>query len=260
MEKMLVFDRASVRRHRDRAAANVEQVADILRSAAERLLDRLGDTKRRFGQALDVGGRGVVASMLRARQMDVVSCDLSPTMAALNSGKIVVADEECFPFAEGSFDLIVASLSLQWVNDLPGSLIQLRRMLQPDGLFLASLPALGTLHELRGALTEAESALSGGASPRISPFPDLRDCAALLQRAGYALPVADAEELHLLYRNPLRLLHDLRAAGEANAMLLRDRRIPPRTLFPAALGALSNDNGRVPITLRLAVLTGWASD
>ena len=253
-----VFDRRAVRRHRDRAAALVSAVEPLLRDAAERLLDRLDDTTRRFGQALDVGGRGVTAPMLRARGIEVVSCDLSPRMAARAGAPAVAADEEWLPFAPGSFDLVVASLSLHWVNDLPGALIQLRLALRPDGLLLASLPALGTLGALRSALAEAETELRGGASPRVSPFPDLRDCAGLLQRAGFALPVADVEDVTVLYADPLALLHDLRAAGETNAVALRDRRTPPALLFPAALAALPRQDGRVAAMLRLAVLTGWA--
>ncbi len=253
-----IFDRRVVRWHRDRAARRVGGIAEVLRDIARRLLDRLDDTTQRFTQALDVGGRGVVAPLLRARGIDVVSCDLSASMAALNGGPAVAADEEFLPFAPDSFDLVVVSLSLHWVNDLPGALIQLRLALRPGGLLLASLPALGTLAELRQALTEAEIALTGGASPRVSPFPDLRDCAALLQRAGFALPVADVEDLQVLYAEPLRLLHELRASGETNALCQRDRRVPPRALFPAALAALPETDGRVPATLRLAVLTGWA--
>ncbi len=256
---MHVFDRAAVRRHRDRAAATVDGVADILADAAGRLLDRLDDTTIRFTQALDLGGRGAVAPLLRARGIGTVSCDLSPRMAARAAPPAVVADEEVLPFAPASFDLVVASLSLHWVNDLPGALIQLRQALRPDGLLLASLPALGSLGELRSALTEAELALTGGAAPRVSPFPDLRDCAALLQRAGFALPVADVEDIRLLYADPFALLRDLRNAGEANAIAERDRRIPPRALFPAALAGLPAEEGRARVTLRLAVLTGWAS-
>ena len=219
-----VFDRRAVRRHRDRAARTVNAVKEVLHDAAERLLDRLNDTTQRFTQALDVGGRGVVAPLLRARGIEVVSCDLSPAMAALNGGPAIAADEEFLPFGPGSFDLVVASLSLHWVNDLPGALIQLRLALRPGGLLLASLPALGTLAELRQALTEAEALLTGGAAPRVSPFAELRDCAALLQRAGFALPVADVEDMRVLYADPLALLRDLRAAGEANALRDRDRR------------------------------------
>jgi SAM-dependent methyltransferase len=258
MDEMHVFDRRAVRLHRERAAATVGQTADILIEAAERLLDRLDDTTHRFTQALDIGGRGFVAPLLRARGIATVSMDVSPRMAALSGAPAVAADEELLPFAPGSFDLVVASLALHWVNDLPGALIQLRRSLRPDGLFLASLPVLGTLADLRAALTEAEAALTGGASPRVSPFPDLRDCAGLLQRAGFALPVADAEDITLAYATPLALLRDLRAAGETNAVALRDRRVPPRALFPAALGGLSLQDGRLPVRLRLAFMTGWA--
>ncbi|MBV9118666.1 MAG: methyltransferase domain-containing protein, partial [Acetobacteraceae bacterium] len=170
---MELFDRRAVRRHRDRAAATVGQVGDILREFAERLLDRLDDTTRRFADALDLGGRGVVAPLLRARGVATVSADLAPAMAARNPAPVLAADAEFLPFAPASFDLVVANLSLHWVNDLPGALIQLRQALQPDGLLLASFPALGTGAGLRAALADAEAALRGGASPRVSPFPDL---------------------------------------------------------------------------------------
>ena len=252
------FDRRAVRLHRDRAATTTDDVADILRDAADRLLDRLDDTTRTFTRALDIGGRGIIAPMLRARGIETFATDLSPAMAARAGAPAIAADEEFLPFAPGSFDLVVANLSLHWINDLPGALIQIRMALAPDGLFLASLPALGTLGELRTALTEAELALTGGASPRVSPFPDLRDCASLLQRAGFALPVADAEDITLAYATPLALLHDLRAAGETNAVALRNRRPPPRALLPMALGELPTQDGRHPVTLRLAMLTGWS--
>ena len=258
MDVMRVFDRHAVRLHRDRAARTVGQVSSVLQESAERLIDRLDDTTRRFGRALDVGGRGVVAPLLRERGIDVVSSDLSPAMAAVSGGAAVAADEEFLPFAPASFDLVVANLSLHWVNDLPGALIQLRQTLRPDGLLLAALPALGTLDELRRGLAEAEATLSGGASPRISPFAALSDCAALLQRAGFVLPVADLEEVRLLYAEPLALLHELRAAGESNALRERDRGVPHRALFAAALAALPEEEGRVAATLRIAVMTGWA--
>jgi SAM-dependent methyltransferase len=255
---LIIFDRPALRRHRDRAAAGVDQVEPVLREVAERLLDRLDDTTRRFTQALDVGGRGVIAPLLRARGIHTVSSDLSRAMVRRSGGVGVVADEEKLPFAPGSFDLVVANLSLHGVNDLPGALIQLRQALRPDGLFLASLPALGTLQELREALTAAEAELTGGAAPRVAPFPDLRDGAALLQRAGFALPVADLEVISLAYATPFALLRDLRQAGEANVVAERSRVIPPRDLFPAALARLPVVEGRVNVTLRLAMLTGWA--
>jgi SAM-dependent methyltransferase len=179
--------------------------------------------------------------------------DLSARMAARAGGLPVAGDEEWLPFAPESFDLVVASLSLHWVNDLPGALVQIRRALRPDGLFLASVPGLGTLQALREALAAAETELRGGISPRVSPFPELRDAAALLQRAGFALPVADAEEMRLAYRTPLALFADLRAAGEANAVLTRDGRVPPRALLPLAASRLPPEQ-----VLRLVVMTGWA--
>jgi NADH dehydrogenase [ubiquinone] 1 alpha subcomplex assembly factor 5 len=255
---MLVFDRCAVRLHRDRAARTVNSVADLLRDAAERLLDRLDDMTGGFATALDVGGRGVVAPLLRARGISVISCDLSAAMARLNGGPAVAADEEWLPFGPASFDLVVASVALHWINDLPGALIQLRRALRPDGLFLASMPVLGTLHELRAALAEAEMALRGGVSPRVSPFPELRDCAGLLQRAGFAAPVVDLEEIVVRYADPLRVLRDLQAAGETNVVRTRTRVVPDAELFPATLAAMREEDGRVPVTVRLAMMTGWA--
>jgi SAM-dependent methyltransferase len=254
----LIFDRALLRRRRDRAAAHVADVAPVLAAAADMLLDRLDDTTRRFSRALEIGGRGVVAPMLRARGIaEVVSLDLSPAMASRAGGVAVAGDEEMLPFAEGAFDLVVASLSLHMVNDLPGALIQIRRALRPDGLFLASLPGLGSLQALREALVVAEVAVSGGASPRVSPFAELRDMAALLQRAGFALPVADQQMLDLAYRSALGLVADLRAAGEQNTVLARDGRTPPRGLFAQAFAALE---ASLPIAmpLPLLIMTGWA--
>ena len=259
METMRIFDRRLVRVRRDRAATTVGRVAPVLEDVADRLLDRLDDTTHRFDRALDIGGRGAVAPRLRARGLEfVVSMDLSSRMAAGAGGLAVAGDEEWLPFAEGSFDLVVANLSLHWVNDLPGALVQIRRALRPDGLFLASLPGLPTLQELRDALGEAETAIRGGVSPRVSPFPDLRDGAGLLQRAGFAMPVADAEDVALRYRDPLALFADLRAAGEANAVLARDPRTPPRALLPMAAARLPADHQGIVTSLRLIMLTGWA--
>jgi SAM-dependent methyltransferase len=260
-DPMRVFDRRLVRFRRERAAATVGRVFPVLEGAAERLLDRLDDTTRRFSRALDLGGRGVVAPMLRVRGIGfVVSMDLSARMAALSGRPAVAGDEEWLPFAPESFDLAVANLSLHWVNDLPGALVQIRRCLRPDGLFLASLPGLGTLSPLRDALAAAEAELRGGVSPRVSPFPELQDVASLLQRAGFALPVADAEALPVAYRTPMALLADLRDAGEANAVLARDGRVPPRALLPMALARLAAAAGPDGVApgLRLLTATGWA--
>lgn len=252
-----IFDAAAVRRQRARAASRLGPVAGVLEDLAARLLDRLDDTKTRFTSALEIGGRGCVAAELSRRGMQVVSADFSQGMAGMAGGLPVAIDGEALPFGEKKFDLVVAHLSLHWVNDLPGALLQLRRAMTPDGLFLASMPVLGTLAELRSALLEAEAMLTGGVSPRVSPFPELRDCAGLLQRAGFALPVADVEEIEFLYADPLALLRELRAAGECNAVAARSRKIPPRELFPMALSQLPQRDGRVVATLRMAIMTGW---
>jgi SAM-dependent methyltransferase len=255
-----IFDRAAVKRQRTRAAGTLARVAPVLEDLAARLLDRLDDTNRSFATALDIGGRGVIAPALAARGITVVSSDLSPALAAQASGLPVVMDEEAVPFGPASFDLIIAHLSLHWVNDLPGALIQLRRALKPGGMFLASMPVLGTLAGLRAALLAAEAELTNGVNPRISPYPDLRDCAGLLQRAGFLLPVADVEDIEFLYANPLELLLDLRAAGETNAVAARSRIPPARALFPLALGQLPQRDGRTVAELKFCVMTGWAPD
>ncbi len=248
-------------KHRERAAARLDGLRPVLTDLAGRLLDRLDDTSRVFTTALDFGGRGAVAPLLAARGIAVTSADFSPAMAAQAGGTmLVLPGAEDFTLPEAAYDLVVAHLSLHFLDDLPGALIQLRRALKPSGLFLASMPALGTLQTLREALLEAEEALTGGVSPRISPFPALSDCAGLLQRAGFTLPVADVEEISFLYANPLALLHELRDAGETNALAQRSRKTPPRALFPAALAALPQEQGRTKAVLRMAVLTGWAAE
>ena len=254
-----VFDRRLVRLRRERSAATQDRVAPILEEAADRLLDRLDDTTHRFARALEIGGRGLIAPRLRARGVEhVVSADLAPALAARGGGAAVAMDEEWLPFAPGSFDLVVAFLCLHWVNDLPGALVQIRRAMAPDGLFIALLPGLPTLQELRAAVMSAETELRGGLAPRVSPFPELRDGAGLLQRAGFTMPVADAEDLPLLYRDPFALFADLRAAGETNAVLARDGRIPPRALFPLTGARMPSDAEGIPATLRLITLTGWS--
>ncbi|NHN86216.1 methyltransferase domain-containing protein [Acetobacter musti] len=258
----LTFDRKAVRLHRDRAASTLGSVADLLGEAADRLLERLDDLTRTFPLALDIGGRGATYPGLRARGIDIISCDFSPKLARQAPPPSVCVDEEFLPFGEHRFDLVVANLSLHWVNDLPGTFAQIRHILKPDGLFLASIPVLPTLSGLRECLSEAELAISGGVSPRISPFPALRDCASLLQRAGFALPVVDAETMDIRYRSGLALLRDLRAAGEGNAVALRDRRTPPASLFPAALSLFEDrhagPDGTIATPLHMAILSAWA--
>ncbi|MDH3474572.1 MAG: methyltransferase domain-containing protein [Rhodospirillales bacterium] len=267
-ETMNVFDRRLLRRRRDRAAGRPEQHDFLWREVAERLADRLDDVKRRFPLALDLGCHdGVLGRLLGPRGgiETLVQCDLSPAMAraARTPGRpTLAADEEALPFAAGCFDLACSVLSLHWTNDLPGALLQIRQALKPDGLFLAAMLGGETLHELRGALMQAEIELEQGASPRVSPFAELRDAGGLLQRAGFALPVVDRDTITVTYPHPLALMAELRAMGESNAVQARLRRPTRRgTLLRAAQlyqEAHGDAGGRVPASFQVIYMTGWA--
>lgn len=264
-ESMIVFDRATVRRHRDRAAAGLDGYSFLFDEVADRLADRLEDVTRTFPKAADLGGRtGGLARLLTGRKgiETMVTCDLSEGMARRAPAPAVVCDEEFLPFAPGSLDLVVSNLSLHWVNDLPGLLVQVRRALKPDGLFLAALLGGETLRELRDALAEAEIEGEGGLSPRVSPMADVRDCGALLQRAGFALPVVDSDTLTVSYENPLNLMRDLRGMGETNAVHERRKTVARRaTLLDAAsryMAGHADEEGRIPATFQIIWLTAWA--
>ena len=260
-----VFDRRRVRLNRARAASCLDGADFLLREVADRLADRLDDIRRRFPLAVDLGchggelgralgGRGGVERLIHA--------DLAPEMAAKAGGPAVACDEELLPFAAASLDAVFSCLSLHWVNDLPGALVQIRRALKPDGLFLGALFGGETLVELRRAWVEAESEIEGGASPRVSPFADLRDAAGLLQRAGFALPVADADRLTVTYPDALALMRELKAMGEANAQVER-RRSPTRRDTLAAATAIyqrrfAEAGDRVRATFQVIYLIGWA--
>jgi NADH dehydrogenase [ubiquinone] 1 alpha subcomplex assembly factor 5 len=266
-DEMNVFDRRLVRRNRDRAAPVLGAHDFLFREVAERLADRLDDVTRKFPRALDLGCHGgELAATLRGRGgiETLVQCDISPAMArraATNGTATLVADEEILPFAPESFDLVISNLSLHWVNDLPGCLVQIRQCLKPDGLFLAAMLGGDTLAELRQALMEAELAETGGASPRVSPFADLRDAGGLLQRAGFALPVVDSDRLTATYSDLLGLMHDLRGMGEANAVQARPRRFALRTLFARAdhlYRRTADTEGRLPASFQIITMTAWA--
>lgn len=266
-DSMTVFDRRVVRLHRDRAAPRIAEHDYLLREVGDRLAERLDLIRRDFPCALDLGGRsGIMAPLLLGRSgiETVVRTDLSPAMAALGGGLRVAADEELLPFAPGAFDLVVSNLSLHWVNDLPGALIQVRRALRPDGLFLAALFGGDTLFELRRSLMEAEMEVTGGVSPRISPMADLRDAAGLLQRAGFALPVADSDTITVGYSSPLRLIQDLRGMGETNAALARLRRPTRRAVLARALeryaALFTEADGTLTATFQVLYMAGWSPD
>ncbi|MCP4329172.1 MAG: methyltransferase domain-containing protein [Alphaproteobacteria bacterium] len=262
-----VFDRAVVRRHRRRAAACLASHDFLIREIAERLADRLVDVKRRFPLALDVGCHsGQIGGVLHGRGgIDtLIQTDLAVEMAERASGLRVAADEEFMPFADHSLDLVLSNLSLHWVNDLPGALIQIRRMLRPDGLFLASLLGGETLHELRSALLDAELKVSGGAAPRVSPFADVRDAGGLLQRAGFALPVVDTDTVTVTYADAMALMRDLRGMGETSAVRERPLGFTRRDVLARAAAIYATQfgdaAGRIRATFQVIYLTGWAPD
>jgi NADH dehydrogenase [ubiquinone] 1 alpha subcomplex assembly factor 5 len=263
-DSMLVFDRRVVRAHRDRAAARLADHDFLFREAADRLADRLLDFKRSFPTALDLGCHsGILGQTLRGRGgiETLVQTDLSPAMVSRAKGLRLAADEEALPFAAGSFDLVMSVLSLHWVNDLPGALLQIGRCLKPDGLFLACLLGGGTLVELRDAFLHAEAEIEHGASPRVSPFTDLRDAGGLLQRAGFALPVADAERINVTYPDALALMRDLRGMGEGNALRDRRDRFSRRGTLARAAAFYAErhaePSGRVKASFQMLTLTGW---
>jgi NADH dehydrogenase [ubiquinone] 1 alpha subcomplex assembly factor 5 len=264
-DSMTVFNRQVVRQHRDRAASNLTEHDFLFREVGTRLLDRLDDVIAKFPVAVDLGCRTGLLAELRDSQGGIESlygCDLSERMMAHSAMSGAVADEEALPFADAALDLVISNLSLHWVNDLPGCMTQVRRALKPDGLFLATMFGGETLHELRAVLSEAEIAVQGGLSPRVSPFTDIRDAGALLQRAGFALPVVDTETITVSYSDPLKLLHDLRGMGEANAVMERRltamRRETMMMAMQLYMEKYAGDDGRVPATFQILTLSGWA--
>jgi SAM-dependent methyltransferase len=258
----MIFDRGLLRRRRRRAAA-LGPATFLLDRVAGDLAERLGTVLRRFEVAVDLGtpGEAVRTALVRLESVGrIAAADVMPDAAR---GEIVVAaDEEALPFGDASLDLVVSALALQFVNDLPGVLVQIRRALKPDGLFLAALIGGETLTELRQSFAEAESDIEGGVSPRVAPFADLRDLGALLQRAGFALPVTDVDRVTVRYDSVLGLMHDLRRMGATNALLARRRtplkRTTLRRMAEIYAQRFADDDGRLRATFEIVWLSGWA--
>lgn len=250
-----IFDRALLQRRIEKARGGAAPDFLLVR-AADDLLDRLQTVMRPFPRALDLG-----APTNHFAQAVVVSGRMAPLRAGRFGGAAIV-DEEILPFAPAAFDLVVSGMALQWVNDLPGVLAQIRRILAPDGLFIACLPGGASLVELRAAFAQAEEEILGGTSPRVSPFVDVRDMGALLQRAGFALPVSDVDSFTLRYDSLFALMNDLRAMGAANVLTQRAK-IPLRrdVLMRAAqiyAERFSDPDGRVRASFEIIWLSGWA--
>ncbi len=256
-----LFDRRRIRQRREVVGA---AGADFFLEdeAARRLAERLDEVRRRFQRALVVGGGPELARLVRARlAVDGLLLHLDPARSRLapSAGLVAVADEALLPVGEGTFDLVVAGPGLALVDDVPGALAQMVRALVPDGLLLAAFWGGETLVELRSVLMEAELRATGGAAMRVAPFADLAEAAALLQRLGLALPVADLDRIRVRYRDPWQLLQDLRAVGLSG--VLRERRPLRRAVLAQAIRrygeAFAEPDGRVPARFDLLFLTGW---
>jgi SAM-dependent methyltransferase len=259
-----MFDHRLLRARRARAAA-LGPSTFLLERAAEDLSDRLAAVLRRFDRALDLGTptdalRRVLAAS--GKVGTIIAADPPGARAVDHPGLALVADEEALPLRDASLDLVVSALALQFVNDLPGTLIQIRRALVPDGLLLAALAGGDTLTELRQAFAAAEAEIEGGISPRVVPFADVRDMGALLQRAGFALPVTDVDRVTARYPSPIALLQDLRRMGAANPLVERSRRPLKRATLTRMVeiygDRFSDRDGRVRATFEIVWLSGWA--
>jgi SAM-dependent methyltransferase len=258
----IVFDRHLLRVRRARARALGPATFLLDRVAAE-LSERLDPVMRTFNVAVDLGTpTDAVRRALAVSGKVGTIIAAEPDAATLGDTFLrVAADEELIPFADGSLDLVVSALALQFVNDLPGTLIQIRRALKPDGLLLTALVGGDSLIELREAFAQAESEIEGGLSPRVAPFADLRELGALMQRAGFALPVVDSDRLTVRYDSPFALMRDLRAMGATN--ILSERRRAPlkrKTLQRMAeiyADRFADADGRLRVTFEIAWLSGW---
>jgi SAM-dependent methyltransferase len=261
-----IFDRRLLRKRRDRVAEEVDRAFPdfLLERVADDFTERLIFVRREFSIAASLGAyHGLLANRLKTLPTIGRIVNVEPSYAALSRAKDwkIVADDEALPFAVGSLDLVVSGLSLQLVNDLPGTLVQINRALKPDGLFLGALLGGETLKELREAWILAEDELLGGASPRVAPFADVRELGGLLQRAGFALPVADNDVIDVTYSSPLVLMQELKAMAASNPLIERRRTPVTRSLLLRAAEIYQErfglPNGRVPATFEIVTLTGW---
>jgi SAM-dependent methyltransferase len=258
-----IFDRRLLRARRQRA--RLHGAADfLLAQVADDLAGRLSMVMRRFERVVDLGTPGDALRQALGAQLagPVIRAGDRGTGITASDGLRVVADEEALPFADQSLDLVVSALALQFLNDLPGTLAQIRRALKPDGFCLAAMLGGDTLVELREVFAEAESVIEGGVSPRVAPFADVRQLGGLLQRAGFALPVADSDRLTVRYDSALALMQDLRRMGATNILTER-RKTPLRRETLARVVQVYADNfsdadGRVHATFEIIWLSGWA--
>jgi len=273
MQPPLIVDKPLLRQRLARALASNAGRREagatfLLDTVSDDLIERLGAVERHFETAIAMMGvTGRLAEQLAAsgKTGAVYRMERLPQAFAGGDNRTIggfVGDEEALPLRPASVDLIVSPLALTWTNDLPGALVQLRRALKPDGLLLAALAGGGTLNELRFAMTQAEAEIAGGASPRVMPFADVRAIGALLQRAGFALPVTDRDVLTVRYAAPYALFSDLKAMAASNVMTGRNRQPMPRRLLIRAAEIYAQNfadpDGRIRATFEIISVSGWA--
>lgn len=261
-----IFDQKLIRERRNRVAAqgDAEQPDFLLSRVADDFADRLSIVRRDFAVAASVGAyHGLLAARLRQLPNigEIVDVEPSERCLELSTAQKVAAKDDALPFAPQSLDLVVSGLSLHLINDIPGVLAQINRALKPDGLFLGALLGGETLRELRESWLLAEEELYGGASPRVAPFADVRELGSLLQRAGFALPVADSDPVRVTYGSPLALMRDLKAMAASNMLIERSRKPVSRRLLLRAAEVYQESfglpDGRIPATFEIITLTGW---
>jgi len=271
---VLIFDRPLLGARR-RRAAKLGPSAFLLERAAQELSERLATVLRQFDRAVDLStpGNAVKRALVRSGKVGIIVSAAPCTANVMtrtepngtrdaDDGPAIIADQEVLPFREGSLDLVVSALSLQFANDLPGALVQIRRALKPDGLLLAALAGGDTLTELRQCFAAAEIETQGGISPRVIPFLDVREAGALLHRAGFALPVADVDRVIVRYSSAIALMHDLRAMGATNPLVERSRRALRRATLARVVqiyaDRFSDPDKRIRATFEIVWLSGWA--
>jgi SAM-dependent methyltransferase len=259
-----IFDARLILERKRRALARADaSVGFLMDRAVDDLSERLATIERHFDKAVAafcVKRMAADAMIASGKVGEVVRIEADPAFLGGDAGRL--ATGEHLPLEPESVDLLVSLLALQDANDIPGALIQIRRALRPDGLFLGAFSGAGTLTELRESLLAAETEILGGASPRVIPFTDVRDAGGLLQRAGFALPVTDVETVTVRYDTMFGLIRDLRAMGATNALVARSRRPGTRRLFQRAAEIyaerFSDADGRIRATFSFIWMSGWA--
>lgn len=254
---IFVFDRTIVRQKRNRCAPHLEKHGFLVDWSMDQISSRLQDIKRKFPTALQIGCRSHKIDVEEFGIENLYTLDI-----AENLSPDIHADEELLPFAAESFDIIFSPLNLHTTNDLPGTLSQIKHALKADGLFIAAMLGGETLYELRQVMNDVEMELSNGVTPRISPFADMPQMGALMQRAGFNLPVIDSEKITVTYDSTFKLMEDLRLMGEGNALIERTKKSETKEFF-SRVNALyleqhAEEDGRIKATFEIIFLIGWS--